>query len=167
MGLAADCRQMHSAAEVLGGSSAAVALLFPRSAPGSTRLSPVARYTRNLTGRIALVAPCLLGLTTEYAMTDIDPIEPVSDDDLGEPVARELARIREEVRRVAQQVGALAAEVARIQRHYVTGRAHRGADEHDRWATYAMREQQMTRMLTNLVFALQTFLQQRAATPLP
>ena len=100
-------------------------------------------------------------------MTDTDPIEPVSDDDLGEPAARELARIRDEVRRVAQQVGALAAEVDRIQRHYVTGRAQSGTDEHDRWAIYVMREQQMTQMLASLVLALQTLLQQRAAAPLP
>ena len=100
-------------------------------------------------------------------MTDTDPIEPVSDDDLGEPVARELASIRDEVRRVAQQVGALAAEVDRIKRHYATGRAQSGTDELDRWAIYVMREQQTTQMLASLVHALQTFLQQRAATPLP
>ena len=100
-------------------------------------------------------------------MTDTDPIEPVSDDDLGEPVARELASVRDEVRRVAQQVRALAAEVDRVKRHYVTGRAQSGTDELDRWAIYVMREQQMTQMLASLVHALQTLLQQRAATPLP
>ena len=100
-------------------------------------------------------------------MTDTDPIEPVSDEDLGEPDARELASIGAEVRRVARQVGALAAEVDRIKRLYVTGYAQSGTNELDRWAIYVIREQQMTQMLTSMVHALQTFLQQRAATPPP
>ena len=100
-------------------------------------------------------------------MTDTDPIEPVSDEDLGEPDAKELASIRAEVRRVAWQVGALASEVDRIKRLYVTGYAQSGADEPDRWAIYVIREQQMTQVLSSMVHALQTFLQQRAATPPP
>ena len=67
-------------------------------------------------------------------MTDTDPIEPVSDDDLGDPDAKELASIRAEVRRVAWQVGALATEVDRIKRLYVTGYAQCGTNELDRWA---------------------------------
>ena len=100
-------------------------------------------------------------------MTDADPIEPVSDEDLGEPNASELASIRTEVRRVARQVGALAAEVDHIKRLYATGYARSGTNELDRWAIYVIREQQMTQMLTNMVHALQNFLQQRAATPPP
>ena len=49
-------------------------------------------------------------------MTDADPIEPVSDEDLAEPGASELARIQTEVRQVARQVRALAAEVDHIRR---------------------------------------------------
>jgi hypothetical protein len=100
-------------------------------------------------------------------MTDDDPIEPVSDEDLGEPNAIELASIRAEVRRVARQVGALAAEVDRIKRLYASGYAQSGTHELDRWAIYVIREQQLTQMLTSMVQALQTFLQQRAATPPP
>ena len=100
-------------------------------------------------------------------MTDTDPIEPVSDEDLGEPDAKELATIKAEVRRVARQVGALAAEVDRIKRLYVTGYAQSGTNELDRWAIYVIREQQMTQMLASMVHALQNFLQQRAATPPP
>ena len=157
---------MHSAAEVLGGPVIAPTLLLPRAAPGSAVLGLLALGTRNLTRWIVWLVP-LPGLASERAMTDTDPIEPVSDDDLGEPDARELASIRAEVRRVARQVGALAAEVDRIKRLYVTGHAQGGADELDRWAIYVIREQQMTQMLASLVHALQTFLQQRAATPPP
>ena len=97
-------------------------------------------------------------------MTDTDPIEPASDEDLGEPDAWVLAGIREEVRQVARQVRELAAEVDRIQRLYVTRNAQSGTDEPDRWAIYVIREQQMAQMLSSMVHALQTFLQQRAAT---
>ena len=100
-------------------------------------------------------------------MTDTDPIEPASDEDLGEPDAWVLAGIRAEVRQVARQVRELAAEVDRIKRLYVTRNAQSGTDELDRWATYVIREQQMTQMLTSMVQALQSFLQQRAATPPP
>ena len=100
-------------------------------------------------------------------MTDADPTEQVSDEDLAEPGAIELARVRAEVWQVAQQVQALAAEVDRIKRLYSTGYARSGAGELDRWAIYVIREQQMTQMLSNMVHALQTFLQQRATTPPP
>ena len=100
-------------------------------------------------------------------MTDADPIEQVSDEDLAEPGASELARIRAEVRQVARQVRTLAAEIDHIKRIYTAGYARSGTCELDRWAIYVIREQQLTQMLSSLVHALQTFLQQRAATPPP
>ena len=100
-------------------------------------------------------------------MTDADPIEPVSDEDLAEPGAIELARIRTEVRQVAQQVQALAAEVDHIRRLLTAGCVRSGTSGLDRGAIYVIREQQMTQLLSNMVHALQTFLQQRAATPPP
>ena len=100
-------------------------------------------------------------------MTDADPIEPVSDEDLAAPGAIELARIRTEVRQVAQQVQALAAEVADIRCLLTTGCVRGGTGGLDRGAIYVTREQQMTQLLSNIIHALQTFLQQRAATPPP
>ena len=153
--------------EVLGGSCVAAALLLPRSASGSIRLSPVARCARNLTGRIALVAPRPPGPTTKYAMTDIDPIEPVSDEDPAAPGTVELARLRSEVRHLAQQVQALATEVDRFRRLLTAECVQSGTRGLDREAIYVIREQQMTHFLSSMVHALQTLLQQRAATPPP
>ena len=100
-------------------------------------------------------------------MTDADPIEPLSDEDLTEPSAIALARIRTEVWHIARQVQALAAEVEHVKRLHCHGHTCSGTREPDRWATFAIREQQMAQMLSNMVYLLQTFLQERAATPLP
>ena len=58
-------------------------------------------------------------------MTDADPIEPVSDEDPAAPGTAELARIRAEVRAevrcLALQVQALAAEVDRSRRLLTAG----------------------------------------------
>ena len=54
-------------------------------------------------------------------MTDADPIEPVSDEDPAAPDTAELARLRAEVRCLALQVQALAAEVDRSRRLLTAG----------------------------------------------
>ena len=100
-------------------------------------------------------------------MTDDDPIEPPSDEDSWDADTLVLAMIRDEVWQIARQVRELTAEVDRIKRSLSIGDAQRGTDELDRWACYEIREQQMTQMLASMINALQLFLQQRAAVPLP
>ena len=100
-------------------------------------------------------------------MTDADPIEPPSDEDAWDVDTLVLAMIRDEVWQIARQVRELTAEVDRIKRSLSTSDAQRGTDELDRWAGYEIREQQMTQMLASVVNAIQLFLQQRAAVPLP
>ena len=83
------------------------------------------------------------------------------------PGTAELARIRTEVRQIAQQVQALATEVDRIRRLLTAGCVRSSTSGLDQGAIYVIREQQMTQFLSSMVHALQTFLQQRAATPPP
>ena len=54
-------------------------------------------------------------------MTEADPIEQVSDEEPAMPGTAELARIRAEVRQIAQQVQALTTEVDRIRRLLTAG----------------------------------------------
>ena len=100
-------------------------------------------------------------------MTEADPIEPVSDEEPVAPVIAELARIRTEVRQIAQQVQALATEMDRIRCLLPAGYVRSSTSGRDQGAIYVIREQQMTQFLCSMAHALQTFLQQRAATPLP
>ena len=100
-------------------------------------------------------------------MTEADPIEQVSDEEPAMPGTAELARIRAEVRQIAQQVQALTTEVDRIRRLLTAGYGQSGTRGLDQQAIYAIREQQMTQFLSNMVHALQLLLQQRTATPLP
>ena len=100
-------------------------------------------------------------------MTDADPIEPVSDEDPAAPGTVELTRLRLEVRHLAQQVQALATEVDRFRRLLTAECVQSGTRGPDREAIYVIREQQMTHFLSSMVHALQTLLQQRAATPPP
>ena len=100
-------------------------------------------------------------------MTEADPIEQVSDEEPTMPGTAELARIRAEVRQIAQQVQALTTEVDRIRRLLTAGYVQSGTRGLDQQAIYAIREQQLTQFLSNMVHSLQLLLQQRTATPLP
>ena len=137
-----------------------------RAVTSSVVLGPLLRCISNSAHSRGGPSSCA-ALRTKNDMTDADPIEPVSDEDLAAPGAIELARIRTEVRQVAQQVQALAAEVDHIRRLLTTGCVRSGTCGLDRGATYVIREQQMTQFLSSMIHALQTFLQQRAATPTP
>ena len=132
---------------------------------GSLVLGPLPRCVDN--SARCQGGPPLRCPACQKVMTEADPIEPVSDEEPVAPGTAELARIRAEVRQIAQQVQALATEVDRIRRLLTAGCVRSSTSGLDQGAIYVIREQQMTQFLSSMVHALQTFLQQRAATPPP
>ena len=155
---------MNSAVMILG-RAYCIQLGRLRTVTGSVAFGPPSKAPTIQLASVGVPFPARFICTD--AITDADPIEPLSDEDIADPSAVALARIRTEVWQIARQVQALATEVDHIKRLHCTGYARNGTLELDRWAIYAIREQQMTRMLSNMVHVLQTFLQERAATPLP
>ena len=155
---------MNSAVMMLG-RAYSIQLCCLRTVTGSVVCGPPSKAPTIQPASVGV--PFLARFACDDAMTEADPIEPLSDEDIAEPSAVALARIRTEVWQIARQVQALATEVDHIRRLHCTGSARDGTRELDRWAIYAIREQQMTQMLSNMVHVLQTFLQERAATPLP